>query len=152
VREVGFGSMTHPYFTKVGAMPRTILIQDPDVLIRLDLAQTVLDAWPDSNVILCYESRQILPLLSDGKLPDMIILRQSLRSARAAGLDGLVRNPRIKVLLTDADDDEALMIAAAGWRALDMPFSATQVRAVLRDACPEQDFRAKSHCNAIGLG
>lgn len=144
--------MTHLQFVKVGDMPKTILIQDPDVLIRLDLAQTVMEAWPDANVILCHHAREILSLLSDGRMPEMIILRQSLRSARAAGLDGLVRNPRIKVLLTGADDDEALMIAAAGWGALDMPFSATQVRAALREACPEQNLRAESHCIAIGLG
>ncbi|MFN4130590.1 MAG: hypothetical protein ACK4GC_12380 [Paracoccaceae bacterium] len=133
-------------------MSKTILIQDPDALIRLDLAQTVLESWPDAHVILCHNAFQILTLLADGQDPDMVIVRQSLRSARAAGLADLVQNPRVKVLLTGADDDEALMIAAAGWRALDMPFSATQVRAALRDACPEPDLRAQSHCNAIGLG
>ncbi|MFN4156435.1 MAG: hypothetical protein ACK4HF_17455 [Paracoccaceae bacterium] len=133
-------------------MPKTILIQDPDALISLDLAQTVLEAWPGASVILCREAGQVLALLSGGQVPDIVILRQSMRSARAAGLAGPVENTHVKVLLTGADDDEALMIAAVGWRALDMPFTAMQVRAVLQDACPEPDIRAESHCNAFGLG
>jgi len=133
-------------------MPKTILIQDPDVLISLDLAQTVMEAWPDASVILCREARQILALLSDGQEPDMLIMRQSMRGALAAGLDRLVGNPRINVLLTEADHDEEHSIAEAGWRALDMPFSALQVREALRDVCPEPDPRAESHCTSIGLG
>lgn len=133
-------------------MPKTILIQDPDVLISLDLAQTVMEAWPDASVILCREPRQILPLLSDGQEPDMLIMRQSMRGALATGLARLIRNPRINVLLTEADDDEELTIADAGWRTLDMPFSALQVRAALRDACTEPDLRAESHCTSNGLG
>ncbi|RGP37028.1 hypothetical protein [Pseudotabrizicola alkalilacus] len=133
-------------------MPKTILIQDPDVLISLDLAQTVMEAWPDASVILCREARHILALLSDGQEPDMLIMRQSMRGALAAGLDRLVGNPRINVLLTEADHDEEHSIAEAGWRALDMPFSALQVREALRDVCPEPDPRAESHCTSIGLG
>ena len=133
-------------------MARTILIQDPDVLISLDLAQTAMEAWPDASVVLCREARQVLAMLSEGQEPDMMILRQSMRSALMAGLDSLVRNPRITVLLTDADDDEAVTIAEAGWHALDMPFSSSQVRNALRDACPEPELRAESHCTPIGLG
>ena len=133
-------------------MAKTILIQDPDVLISLDLAQTVMEAWPDANVILCRAPQQVLALLAGAKTPDIVILRQSMRSARAAGLTDLVHDPHIKVLLTGADDDEALIIAAAGWRALDMPFSASQVRAEISAACPEPDLRLERHCNAIDLG
>ncbi|MDR7125654.1 hypothetical protein [Pseudotabrizicola sp. 4114] len=133
-------------------MPKTILIQDPDVLISLDLAQTVMEAWPDASVILCREARQILALLSDGQEPDMLIMRQSMRSALSAGLDRLIGNPRVTVLLTEADNGEEHTIADAGWRALDMPFSALQVRAALGDAWPEPDARAESHCTPIGLG
>ena len=133
-------------------MPKTILIQDPDVLISLDLAQTVMEAWPDANVILCREAEQIFGMLPPGQVPDMVILRQSMRSARAAGLADLIAKPHVKVLLTGADDDEALIIAAAGWRALDMPFSAKQVHAALQDDCPERERRLESHCKALFIG
>ncbi|NEX45648.1 hypothetical protein [Pseudotabrizicola algicola] len=152
MREVDFGSMTHLLIVKVGDMPKTILVQDPDVLIRLDLAQTVMDVWPTANVILCCAAREVISLLSGGQKADVVILRQSLRSLRKTGLAGAIGRPDIRVLLTGADDDEAPMIAAAGWRTLDMPFTAPQVRAALREACTDQGLRAESHCNAIGLG
>lgn len=133
-------------------MPKTILVQDPDVLISLDLAQTVMEAWPDASVILCRDVPQIAAVLTDGQRPDLLILRQSLRSLRGFGLASLAQQRRVRVLLTGADDDDAAEIAELGWQALDMPFSAAQVRNALHDACPDPEIRVETHCNAIGLG
>lgn len=133
-------------------MPKTILIQDPDVLISLDLAQTVMDAWPDASVILCRDVPQIAAVLTEGQRPDLLILNQSLRSVRGYGLVPLVQRPSVKVLLTGADEGDAAEIAGLGWQALDMPFSAAQVRNALHDAYPDPKIRGESHCNAIGLG
>ena len=133
-------------------MPKTILVQDPDVLISLDLAQTVMDAWPNASVILCRDVPQLSAILSEGQRPDVLILNQSLRSVRAFRLDRLMEQPYVKVLLTGADDDDAAEIAALGWQALDMPFSADQVRDALQVAFPDPEIRVQSHCNKIGLG
>ncbi|TGD66140.1 hypothetical protein EYC08_04415 [Tabrizicola sp. WMC-M-20] len=132
-------------------MPKTILVQDPDVLISLDLAQTVMEAWPDASVILCRDVPQILAVLTNGQRPDLLILNQSLRSVRGYGLTSLLRHSRVKMLLTGADDDDAAEIAALGWHALDMPFSAAQVRHALHDACPDPEVRRENRCNAIGF-
>ncbi|MDO9637729.1 MAG: hypothetical protein Q7J44_04240 [Pseudotabrizicola sp.] len=133
-------------------MPKTILVQEPDVLISLDLAQTVMETWPDARVILCRDVPQILAVLTEGQCPDLLIIRQSLRSLRGFGLAGLVQHPQVKVLLTAADEDDAAEVAALGWQSLDMPFFAAQVRDALHGACPEPRLRVETHCNAIGLG
>ncbi|WP_146036471.1 hypothetical protein [Pseudotabrizicola formosa] len=132
-------------------MPKTILVQDPDVLISLDLAQTVMEAWPDASVILCRDVPQVVETLTNGQRPNLLILNQSLRSVRGFGLTRLVQHPQTKLLLTGADDGDAAEIAALGWHALDMPFSAAQVRETLHDVCPDMDRRVQSHCNAIGI-
>ncbi|MFN3722167.1 MAG: hypothetical protein ACK4VZ_03910 [Paracoccaceae bacterium] len=133
-------------------MPKTILVQDPDVLISLDLAQTVMEAWPDASVILCRDVMQVLAILSEDKRPNLLILRQSLRSVRGFGLVGLLSDPQMQVILTEADDDEGGAITDLGWRALDMPFFAAQVRSALHDACPERVSGVERHCNQIGFG
>lgn len=115
-------------------MPKTILIQDPDVLISLDLAQTVLESWPDTNVILCRTPPQVSAILSDGQRPEALILRQSLQGTRREGIFDIAFTSKLCVILTDIDEDEAKDVAAAGWLALDMPFSAAQVRAALQAA------------------
>lgn len=132
-------------------MPKTILVQDHDVLISLDLAQTVIEAWPDANVILCRDLPQVSAVLTDGQRPDLLILNQSLRNVREFGLDHLLQPLNVKVLLTGADNDDAAEIAELGWQAVDMPFSAAQVCDAMHDACPEPGFRVESHCNGIGL-
>ncbi|MDO8884418.1 MAG: hypothetical protein U0934_03380 [Pseudotabrizicola sp.] len=133
-------------------MPKTILVQDPDGLISLDLAQTVMEAWPDASVILCRDVMQAVATLSDGQRPELLVLRQSLRKMQAFALVDLICDLEIKVLLTAADDDEGPDIAELGWHALDMPFSAAQVREALHDACPETQPCMDSYCKEILLG
>lgn len=132
-------------------MPKTILIQDPDVLISLDLAQTVMEAWPDASVILCRDVPQSVAVLSDGQGPDLAVMRQSIRSLNGYGLLDLLRRSAAQVLLTGADPEDAAAIRAAGWRALDMPFRATQVRGALLDAFPGTSPAAESHCNVVSV-
>lgn len=133
-------------------MSKTILVQDPDVLISLDLAQTVMEAWPDASVILCRDVMQVLGILSEGKRPNLLILRQSLRSIRGFGLVSLLHDPQMQVILTQADDNEGQAITDLGWRTLDMPFFAAQVRDTLHDAFPQREPGMERHCNQSGFG
>lgn len=132
-------------------MPKTILVQDPDVLISLDLAQTVMEAWPDASIILCRDVPQVAAQLMDGQTPDLLIMNQSLRSLRGFGLADLLNRPHVKVLLTGADKGDASEIADLGWQALDMPFSAAQARHALHHAFADPGLRVESRCIAIGL-
>lgn len=136
--------MTPACFVKVGKMPKTILIQDPDVVISLDLAQTVMETWPDARVILCRDVPQILAVLTEGQHLALIIMRQSWRSAERFGLTSLLAQSSTKVVLTGADEEDKTDVAAVGWHALEMPFLAPQIRTALHSAWSEVAQRAET--------
>ncbi|MCU0898976.1 MAG: hypothetical protein MUC82_00615 [Cypionkella sp.] len=119
-------------------MQHTVLIQDPDALIRIDLAQTVLDLWPDASVILCKDAQQIAQTVAGGVRPGVLILRQSLRGLRGANLADWAAASGARVILTGVDDGEAPSIASLGWSTLDMPFSAAHLRRVLQPGCNDR--------------
>ena len=133
-------------------MPKTIIIQEADTLISLDMAQTIAEAWPDASVVVCRDPAQVHKLLSQGCTPDAIILSQSLRHTRQDGLAQLASKTGAMVLLTQADDDEDVTITAARWHRLDMPFSSAQLRDVLLDGCPSLYAATENNCKALGLG
>lgn len=132
-------------------MANTVLIQEPDELISLDLAQTVIQAWPDATLILCRDPVQALERLGGEHAPNVVILRQSMRAALASGLAVPAMRLGARVLLTAADDDESSQIAAVGWRAIDMPFTTEQVQDALRDLTASND-EGDRHCKAVALG
>lgn len=132
-------------------MPNTVLIQEPDELISLDLAQTIKDAWPDATLILCRDPDQALARLSADRVPTVVILRQSLRAAHASGLAAPAMRLGARVLLTAADEDETAQIEAAGWRAIEMPFTTEQVQQALRDLTASNDG-GDNLCKAVAIG
>lgn len=132
-------------------MPKTVLIQDPDELISLDLAQTVKQAWPDATLILCRDPVQALARLGEDRGPTVIILRQSWRAAQDSGLAAPAMRLGTRVLLTAADADEAAQIAAVGWRAIEMPFTTEQVQDALHDLTASND-KGDRHCKAVAFG
>jgi hypothetical protein len=134
-----------------GAMPRTVLIQEPDVLISLDLAQTVIQSWPDATLVLCRDPGQALARLNADRAPNVVILRQSWRAAHASGLAAPAMRLGARVLLTAADADETALIAAVGWRAIDMPFTTEHVQNALHDLTASND-EVDSRCKAGALG
>lgn len=137
MRDGSFGSIALAFFVKVRVMSKTILIQDPDVVISLDLAQTVMETWPDARVILCRDVPQILAVLTEGQHPDLVIMRQSWRSAESFGLTSLLAQSPTKVVLTGADEDDRADVATLGWHELEMPFLAPQIRTALHSVWSE---------------
>ncbi|MFN3846027.1 MAG: hypothetical protein ACK4RZ_09425 [Paracoccaceae bacterium] len=113
-------------------MPKLVLIQDPDAVISVDLAQTVMEAWPDATVVICRGIEDVLACLRSGKKISMMVLRQSMRSLLSKDLVPLARDAASHVLLTAADEQESDLIVAEGWSSLDMPFTTEQLLAALR--------------------
>lgn len=138
-------------------MSTIVLIQEPDEVISLDLAQTIKDAWPDGTVILCRTTAEAMARLAAARLPHVIILHQSLRAATASGLAELAVQQGVCVLLTAADEDEDDRIAALGWQAIDMPYTPGQIQASLRHLMASrnptgQGGQTLGHCKAVALG
>ncbi len=113
-------------------MPKLVLIQYPDVVICVDLAQTVLEAWPDATVVMCRGLKDVLASVQGGKVVDMFVLRQSMRGLREINFVQTAHAASANVLLTAADEHEADLIAAAGWRSLDMPFTTEHLLEALK--------------------
>jgi hypothetical protein len=136
-------------------MANTVLIQEPDAVITLDLAQSVMDIWPDADIILCRKIGQALSRLADGLTPDVLILHISQGRAVDLALGRLV-NPDAKVVLTSSDLGAARVsgssLPSTNWHALEMPFSEAQLKAVLAGPRVMLANCRKSDCNTLVLG
>ena len=133
MRDLGFGSRTCALNGGCD-VTQTILVQESDVVISMDMSQTVQEAWSDAEVILCNGPDDVLARLHRADHVTLLILHQSAKSLCQSGIGKLARAKGARVLLTAADEDEAELMATSGWLAVEMPFTARDLLAALCEA------------------